>query len=114
MMLKGNSLVKCKSARIVLIALEAAVAKAITIRTDERTFEQLERLACASERSRNYLANVALKEFLARHGGAGQARAGTLPVAERLDDYRSEFWHEDDSEAFLAYLADARRCGTVE
>lgn len=85
------------------------MSKAITIRTDDETFEQLETLARASERSRNYLANVALKEFLLRQAGAGQAAVGIAPVAESLDDYRSEFWREDDIEAFLAYLADERR-----
>ncbi|HZJ11003.1 MAG TPA: ribbon-helix-helix domain-containing protein [Trueperaceae bacterium] len=83
--------------------------KAITIRTDEETFEQLESLSRASERSRNYLANVALKEFLARQNGAGHATAGKVLVAERLEDFRSQFWREDDNDEFLAYLADGRR-----
>lgn len=92
-----------------MIAKEAKVNKAITIRTDERTFDQLERLSRTSERSRNYLVNVALKEFVARHSGVGHGSGSAVPVAVRLEDYRSEYWLEDDSDALLAYLSDARQ-----
>lgn len=86
------------------------MTKAITIRTDERTLERLEQLARASERSRNYLANQALKEFLEYHGNDSRTiGTGAAPVAERLEDYRSAFWREDDGEAFLAYLEEERR-----
>jgi len=40
------------------------MADMITIRTDAETLERLDRLAKATERSRNYLANQALKAFL--------------------------------------------------
>jgi predicted transcriptional regulator len=92
-----------------VIAKEANVSKAITIRTDERTFEQLEDLARSSERSRNFLANQALKEFLERSSGPRGAVPSGIPVAERLEDYRSAFWREDDGEAFLAYLEEERQ-----
>jgi hypothetical protein len=55
---------------------------AITIRTDERTFQQLEELARASERSRNFLANQALKEFLERRSGARESVQDATPVAD--------------------------------
>jgi predicted transcriptional regulator len=92
-----------------VIAKEADVSKAITIRTDERTFGLLEELARASERSRNFLANQALKEFLERRSGAREAVQEATPVAERLEDYRSAFWREDDGEAFLTYLEEERQ-----
>ena len=86
------------------------MSRAITIRTDERTFERLEELARKSDRSRNHLANVALKEFLARQSGERQqSMDDRVPVAERLEDYRSAFWREDDSEALLTYLEEERR-----
>ena len=85
------------------------MTRAITIRTDEETLERLEGLARVSERSRNFLANQALKEFLERHSAAGNAVQAGVPVAERLEDYRSSFWLEDDGDAFLAYLEDERK-----
>lgn len=85
------------------------MSKAITIRTDERTFEKLEELAQASERSRNYLANQALREYLDRHATAHPAVPAGAPVAERLEDYRSAFVQEEDSDAFLDYLQEERR-----
>jgi predicted transcriptional regulator len=92
-----------------VIAKEADVSKAITIRTDEWTFGQLEELARASERSRNFLANQALKEFLERRSGGRGAAQDATPVAERLEDYRSAFWREDDDKAFLTYLEEERQ-----
>lgn len=83
--------------------------KAITIRTDERTFEKLEELAQASERSRNYLANQALREYLDRHTATHPAVPTGAPVAERMEDYRSAFWREEDGDAFLDYLQEERR-----
>lgn len=86
------------------------MSRAITIRTDEGTFERLEDLARTSDRSRNYLANVALKEFLERQSGQyNQSIDSRIPIAERLEDYRSAFWREDDSEALLTYLEEERR-----
>lgn len=87
------------------------MAKAITIRTDEETLEQLEDLARASERSRNFLASQALKEFLERHAAGVNAVQARVPVAERLEDYRSTFWQEDDDDAFLTYLQEERKRG---
>lgn len=85
------------------------MAKAITIRTDEGTLEQLEDLARTSERSRNFLVNQALKEFLERQSEAGSAVRAGVPVAERLADYRSASWREDDGDAFLTYLDEERQ-----
>jgi predicted transcriptional regulator len=93
----------------IVSAKESDVTRAITIRTDEETLERLEGLARASERSRNFLANQALKEFLERHGATGNAVQAGVPVAERLEDYRSAFWQEDDGEAFLTYLEEERK-----
>ena len=85
------------------------MTKAITIRADEETLEQLEDLARTSERSRNFLANQALKEFVERQGTAVNAVPTGIPVAERLDDYRSSFWQEDDDDALNAYLTEERQ-----
>ncbi len=83
--------------------------KAITIRTDDTTLDRLEAMARSSERSRNYLANLALQEFVARHDEAALCAPIAVPVAERLADYRSELWSDDDIKAFLAYLDDERQ-----
>jgi predicted transcriptional regulator len=93
----------------IVSAKESVVTRAITIRTDEETLERLEGLARASERSRNFLANQALREFLERHGAAGDGVQAGVPVAERLEDYRSAFRQEDDGEAFLTYLEEERK-----
>lgn len=77
------------------------MSKAITIRTDDALFEKLDALARATDRSRNYLANEALKQYL--HQGQ-EGIIPTTPVAEHIEDYSSRFWQEDDTEAFLAYL----------
>jgi predicted transcriptional regulator len=37
----------------------------ITVRTDKKTIEQLDTLAAQTDRSRNYLVNQAIEEFLA-------------------------------------------------
>ena len=84
---------------------EAATSKAITIRTDAATYERLEALARASSRSRNFLANEALKAYLSREGGQPSA---DVPVVVSAEDLIGDFWPEDDSEAFLAYLEDER------
>lgn len=83
------------------------MSRAITIRTDEALYERLDAVARATDRSRNFLANQVLKEFLERQGKAGPVPA-TIPVAERIEDYRSQFWQEDDTEAFLVYLEEER------
>lgn len=83
------------------------MSKAITIRTDEALYEQLDAVARATDRSKNFLANQALKEFLSRQGKAEAVPTKAL-VAESIKDYRSQFWKEDDTEAFLAYLEEER------
>lgn len=85
------------------------MTKAITIRADERTLDQLEELARSTERSRNFLANQALKEYLERHSTEGRAPQVAAPKAVRLEDYRSAFWNEDDSDDFINYLEEERQ-----
>ena len=69
------------------------MSKAITIRTDDALYEKLDALAKKTERSRNYLANEALKQYLLRQTDAKGALS-TTPVAEYIEDYSSRFWQE--------------------
>ena len=85
------------------------MTKAITIRADDRTLEQLEELARSTERSRNFLANQAIKEYLERHNPEGKAPQSEAPRAVRPEDYRSAFWSEDDSDEFISYLDKERQ-----
>lgn len=85
------------------------MTRAITIQTDEETLERLEDLARASERSRNFLANQALREFLERHDTTADSVPAEVPVAERLEDYRSAFWNEEDGKEFRSYLEEERK-----
>ena len=79
------------------------MSKAITIRTDDALYEKLDALARATDRSRNYLANEALKAFLEK----GSPTAD-VPVVNNVEDLAGNFWPEDDSEAFLAFLSEER------
>ena len=81
------------------------MSKALTIRTDAATYERLEALSRASSRSRNSLANEALKANLTREGGQPSA---DVPVIVGAEDLIGDYWPEDDTEAFLAYLEEER------
>lgn len=85
------------------------MTKAITIRTDEETLDQLEELARSTERSRNFLANQAIKEHLERHSPEGKAPQVEAPKAVRLEDYRIAFCTENDSEQLIEHLEEERQ-----
>lgn len=82
------------------------MTKALTIRTDEDTLEKLERIARAQDRSRNYVANLAIKTYL--KSSERTELTGSGFVFEDPADYRSRYWTEDDGEAFEAFLAEER------
>lgn len=77
------------------------MAKSLTLRTDDKTFEELEALAERSSRSKNYIANEALKKYVGSNEGA-------RPVVTSLEDLAGDFWPEDDSDDFLAFLKSER------
>lgn len=79
--------------------------KELIIQTDEETLARLMTLAERQQRSQNDLANEALQRYLYRAKDAlATAAAETIPVVTRLEDLRGDFWQEDDTEDFLAYL----------
>ena len=77
------------------------MAKSLTLRTDDKTFEELEALAERSSRSKNYIANEALKKYVGSNEGA-------RPVVTSPEDLAGDFWPEDDSDDFLAFLKSER------
>lgn len=85
------------------------MTRATTIRVAEETLKRLESLARATGRSPNFLANQAFKEYVERHEAPANAIPTGVPAAERLEDYQSSFWKEDDCEVFAAYLDESRK-----
>ena len=83
--------------------LGVVVSKALTIRTDEAIYEKLDTLAKELERSRNYLANEALKAFL-----KVEEETNAAPSVRSAEDLAGDFWLEDDTPAFLEYLEEER------
>ena len=84
------------------------MTKALTIRTDDETLQQLERLAAQQDRSRNYVANLALKAYVERGQATSTDFEGTGYVFEQASDLKSRYWVEDDAEAFLTFLREER------
>jgi hypothetical protein len=89
------------------------VTKALTIRTDEETLEQLENLAEHQKRSRNYLANQALQAYLRQSEGES-APARQVPVATNLEELGADVWPEEDTDEFLAYLKAERAQSLID
>ena len=75
------------------------MARSLTLRTDEETFSNLEALATRTNRSKNYLANEALKKYLGSDNDKELFR-----VVTKLEDLAGDFWPEDDTDEFLAFL----------
>ena len=84
------------------------MTKALTIRTDDATLEELERIAAQQDRSRNYVANLALKAYVESGQAEPKESDATGYVFERAADLRSRYWDEDDAEAFLTFLREER------
>lgn len=81
------------------------MTQALTIRTDKETLDELERLAQLQDRSKNYVANQALKAYLGGKVGEAQHSSYTF---QNPADLKSRYWSEDDGEAFLDFLAEER------
>ena len=84
------------------------MTKALTIRTDDETLKELERIAAQQDRSRNYVANLALKAYVEGGQTEGRESDTTGYVFEHAADLRSRYWDEDDTEAFLSFLREER------
>lgn len=89
---------------------EDVVAKSLTLRTDDATFAELEALAARTNRSKNYLANEALKTYLDR----GRIKAVEGPVVTSPQDLAGDFWPEIDEDDFLAFLEAERERSRAE
>lgn len=76
------------------------MAKSLTLRTDDATFSALEERASHLQRSKNHLANEALKKYL----GTDSAKEQGKGVVTKLEDLAGDFWPEDDTADFLAFL----------
>lgn len=81
------------------------MAKSLTVRADDDLVKELEALAQKSKRSKNYLANEALRHYL----GLSETTTRAIPVVTSLDDLAGDFWPEDDGEDFLAFLSAERQ-----
>lgn len=90
-------------------AKECNVATSLTIRADEEILNQLEELARDTNRSRNFHATQALKEYLLRRDSVGSPRAARVPIAECFSDYQSRLWVEDDTDDFIGFLRRERQ-----
>jgi predicted transcriptional regulator len=83
------------------------MTKTLTIRTEDKILEQLDTLARKQQRSRNFVANQALKDYLARQ--TSQPEIAAIPIAERLEDYQCRFWSEDDTDDLMSFLEAERQ-----
>ena len=81
------------------------MSKALTLRTDETLYKKLDALAKKTERSRNDLANEALRAFL----NEPEKVSAATPVVTSAEDLAGDFWEEDDTAAFLRYLSEERQ-----
>ncbi len=59
--------------------------EAFTVRTDTDIVQQLDNLSGALDRSRNYIVNQALKEYLQSHAGQIEKITQGIAAAERGD-----------------------------
>ena len=73
--------------------------RSLTLRTDDETFSDLEELATRTKRSKNHLANEALKRYLGSDRDEVPVR-----VVTKLEDLAGDFWPEDDTDEFSSFF----------
>ena len=80
------------------------MTRPLTIRTDQATIAHLDAVAERRHRSRNYIANEALKRYLQTIDNEGSTPVSTIPVVTHLEDLSADVWPDEPLDAFLDFL----------